>query len=168
MLALLAEKQPPAEATRTAQAVLAAPPESMLSVFGACTGPVVIIKDGLKINGNGSATVTAPNADVVTINGAKRVELNQITVGQGVNGVVVENNAHVGMQGTTINSNMVDGMLLEGNSSASINGVNVVGNGVFGIDVEASSSLIVAGVNNVTGSGVFGVQVRGIKRWNGR
>ena len=72
------------------QAVLAAQPESLISVIGTCTGAVTIIKDGLKIDGGGAAIITAPNADVVTVVGAKRTELNNITVTGGINGVVVE------------------------------------------------------------------------------
>jgi len=141
------------------QAVVAAPPESILSIFGTCIGAVTIIKDGLKLDGNGSAVVTAPNADVITIVGAKRIELNHLTVTGGINGVVAENNTHVSMQGTSISGNVVTGLLLEGNSSATINGASVSNNGVFGIDVEASSSLIATGASSVVGSGVFGVQV---------
>ena len=141
------------------QAVIAAQPESLISVIGTCTGAVTIIKDGLKLDGGGSAVITASNADVVTIVGAKRVELNHITVTGGINGVVVENNGHLGMQGTTISNNLATGLLLEANSSASIDGVLVSGNQVFGIDVEASSSLIATHANTVTGTGVFGIQV---------
>src|SRR5579884_2602727 len=75
-----------------ARAVMYAEPNSTLSIFGTCKGAVNIITDGLILNGNGSATVTASNSDVITVNGVQRVQLNNITVTGGANGVVVENN----------------------------------------------------------------------------
>lgn len=143
-----------------ARAVMYAEPNSTLIVIGTCTGAVNITTDGLILSGNGSATVTAPNADVITVNGAQRIQLNSVTVTGGVNGVVMENNGQLSLNGTTITGNAADGMLLESSSSVSLTGgVSVTGNAVFGIDVEASSSLLVTGSNAANGNGVFGIQV---------
>ncbi len=141
-------------------AVKFAPPNSTLSIFGTCKGAVNITKDGLTLEGNKSAVVTASNSDVITVNGAERVAINHLTLSGGVNGMVVENNAQAGLLGTTVTGNAADGVLVLGSSSVTLNGgVSVTGNAVFGIDVEASSALLLTGSNSVTGNGVFGIQV---------
>lgn len=143
-----------------AKAVMYALPNTTFSVYGTCTGTVKIITDGLTINGNGSAVITAPNADVVVVNGAERVSLNKITVTGGVNGVDVENGGSLSMQGTTISGNLADGVSVQTDSTLTLKGgVAVTNNNVFGIDVESSSSLSVTGSNSVSGTGVFGIQV---------
>ena len=73
-----------------ARAVMSADEDTTLSVFGTCTGAVSITTNGLTLDGNGSAVVTAANADVITVNGAQRVAINHITVTGGVNGLLVE------------------------------------------------------------------------------
>jgi hypothetical protein len=143
-----------------AKAVMSADEHTTLSVFGKCTGAVTITTNGLTLDGNGSAVVTAPNANVIAVNGAQRVAINHITVTGGANGVVVENNGRVSLLGTSISGNAVDGMVVEANSSAALNGeVTVTNNAVFGIDVESSSALLLTGANSVGGNGVFGIQV---------
>ena len=69
-----------------AKAVMSADEHTTLSVFGTCTGAVSITTNGLTLDGNGSAIVTAPNANVITVNGAERVAINHITVAGGANG----------------------------------------------------------------------------------
>lgn len=145
--------------TSLQSAVAHAAPGTTITASGACKGPIIITKDGLKIHGINSASITAPNADVVTSNGATSIELNALTITGGLNGVVALNNSQITLQGTTISGNVVTGLQLLGNSSATINQFSSTNNGLFGIDVEATSSLIVTGSNSVQGSGVFGIQV---------
>src|SRR3984893_5499280 len=66
-----------------AKAVMSADEHTTLSVFGTCTGAVSITTKGLTLDGNGSAIVTAPNANVITVNGAERVAINHIKVARG-------------------------------------------------------------------------------------
>lgn len=140
-------------------AVAHAAPGTTITASGACKGPITVGKDGLKLHGINSASITASNADVVTVNGATRAELNGFTITGGNNGVVIENNSQVTLQGTTVTGNVLTGLELLGNSSATINQFSSTNNGLFGIDVEATSSLIVTGTDTVQGSGVFGIQV---------
>jgi hypothetical protein len=143
-----------------AKAVMNADEDTTLNVSGTCSGAVSVTTNGITIDGNGSAVVTASNADVITVNGAQRITLHRITITGGLNGVVAENDASVSLQSTNVTANMVDGMLLEAGSTATLaGGVSVANNGVFGIDAESSSSLLTTGSNSVTGSGVFGIQV---------
>jgi hypothetical protein len=143
-----------------AKAVMNADEDTTLSVFGTCSGAVSVTTNGITIDGNGSAVVTASNADVITVNGAQRVALNRITITGGLNGIVSVNNASVSLQSTSASANMLDGILLEASSTVTLGGgVSVANNGVFGIDVESSSALLSTGSNSVTGSGVFGIQV---------
>lgn len=140
-------------------AVAHADPGTTITASGACKGPITVAKDGLKLHGVNSASIKAANADVVTVNGASRTELNGFTITGGNNGVVVENNSQIALQGTTVTGNSLTGLALLGNSSATINQFSSTNNGLFGIDVEATSSLIVTGTDTVQGSGVFGIQV---------
>lgn len=141
------------------QAIAFADPGTTITATGACKGPITVAKDGQKIHGINSASISASNADVVTVVGASRLELNGFTITGGNNGIVAENNSHISLQGTTVTANALTGLELLGNSSATINQFSSIGNGTFGIDVEASSSLTVTGSNSVQGSGVFGIQV---------
>jgi hypothetical protein len=140
-------------------AIAFAAPGATITAAGACKGPITIAKDGLKIHGVGSASISASGADVVTSNGATGVELNGLTISGGNNGIVAKNNSSISLHAVSVASNSLTGLQLLGNSSATINGVTSSGNGLFGIDVEASSSLIVTGNNTVQGNGVFGIQV---------
>jgi hypothetical protein len=147
------------EGASLAMAVKQAEPETKIKVTGACDGPLTITTDGLNLQAINSASITAPNANVVTVNGATGVVLNGFTISGGNNGVIVENSSSVSFRHTTITGNISTGLQLLGSSSATINQFSSTDNGLFGIDVEASSSLIVAGNNSVQGSGVFGIQV---------
>lgn len=137
-----------------------APPDTTIKVIGACTGPVVITRDGIKIDGGGTASVTSPKGDGFIVNGASRVALNRITINQATgNGVTVENGAQVSLLNTTISGSLGIGMQVTNRSSATLQGATVSGNAVFGIDVESSSSLLFTGSNTVTGNGIFGIQI---------
>lgn len=140
-------------------AVKHAEPGTTIKVTGACKGPITISTDGLNLQALDSASITAPNANVVTVNGAERVTLSGFTISGGNNGIVAQNNSSITMPGTTVTGNAFIGLQLLGNSSATINQFSSANNGLFGIDVEASSSLVVVGSNTVQGSGVFGIQV---------
>jgi hypothetical protein len=140
-------------------AVKFADPGTTIKVSGACKGPITIATDGLNLQGFNSASISASNADVVTLNGATGVVLSGFTISGGNNGVVVQNNSSISLQGTTVTGNVLTGLVLLGNSSVTLNQFASTNNGLFGIDVEASSSLIVTGSNSVQGSGVFGVQI---------
>ena len=140
-------------------AVKHAEPDTAIKVTGACNGPITITTDGLNLQAVNSASISAANANVVTVNGATGVALNGFTISGGNNGVIVQNNSSVSFRGTTITGNASTGLQLLGNSSVAINQFSSTNNGLFGIDVEASSSLIVTGNNSVQGSGVFGIQV---------
>jgi hypothetical protein len=140
-------------------AVAGADPGTTLKVVGACKGPITITTDGLNLQGGNSASISAANTNVVTVNGATGITLNGFTIGGGNNGVIVENNSSVSLQSTTISGDALIGLQLLGNSSATIHQFSSTNNGLFGIDVEASSSLIVVGSNTVQGSGVFGIQI---------
>lgn len=141
------------------QAINFAAPGLTIVVTGACLGPITVTKDGLQIHGTNSATITASKADVVTVKGATAVELNGFTISGGNNGVVVENNSSVSLQGTTVTGNTLSGLVLLGASSATINQVVSSSNGLFGIDVEASSALVATGNSTVQNNAVFGIQV---------
>lgn len=131
---------------------------STITATGPCKGPIKFSK-ALKIHAINTASISASNADVVTVKGAPNVELNGFTISGGNNGVVVQNGAQISLLGTTITGNALTGLEVVGNSSATINQFSSTNNGLFGIDVEATSSLIVSGSNTVQGSGVFGIQV---------
>ena len=142
------------------KAVAFAPPDTTIKVSGSCTGPVVIIREGIKIDGGGTASVSSLNGDGFTVNGATRVALNRIKVTQATgNGVTVENGAQVSLLNTTISGALGTGLEVTNHSSATLQGATVSGNAVFGIDVETSSSLLFTGQNSVTGNGIFGIQI---------
>src|SRR5579864_8731226 len=81
-------------------AVADAIPGTTITATGSCQGPITIVNDGLKIQGTNSASISATNADVVTVNGAKRTQLNGFTIKGGNNGIVVQNESQVSVSGT--------------------------------------------------------------------
>ena len=141
------------------QAVSKAPPNQVLIVKGACTGPVTIIADGLTLIASGPASVNGQGQDVITVNGAQRVTLNGLTITGGNNGVVITNTGQATLQNDTVTANGVSGILVESNSSATAFGGTTTGNGFNGIDLEATSSLLVIGSYSSSGNGVFGINV---------
>jgi len=127
------------------KAVAFAPPDTTIKVSGSCTGPVVIIREGIKIDGGGTASVSSLNGDGFTVNGATRVALNRIKVTQATgNGVTVENGAQVSLLNTTISGALGTGLEVTNHSSATLQGATVSGNAVFGIDVKVPGMLYAA------------------------
>jgi nitrous oxidase accessory protein NosD len=79
-------------------AVFSASPNSTLKLQGACTGPVIITTNGLKLDGGGLASVTGNGKDVITVNGAQQVLLDGLVITGGGNGIVAQNEAQVTLQ----------------------------------------------------------------------
>ena len=142
-----------------AAAVAIAIPNTLINIKGACTGPVTIGTDGLQLNAVGTASIHGGGKDAVTIVGAKRVTLTNLSITGGGNGVVAENGAQVQLQGDTVSGNKQSGIVDEAGSSVTVAGGSSGSNAVHGIDVEATSALVVTGSYSITGNGVFGINV---------
>jgi hypothetical protein len=142
-------------------AVNVARPGDTLLLRGACSGPVNITTDGLKLLGSGTASITG-GSNVVTVTGAQQILFSGVTISGGTtNGLVGQAGAQITLQNVTVSSNGVMGIQLLANSAAVVTGGAVSGNVVNGIDVEATSSLTVTGSYSVSGNQVFGMNING-------
>lgn len=135
-------------------AISSALPNSTLIVRGNCPRPVTIKTDGLRLLGNGTASITSDTGgDVVAVVGAQRVELNGLAIAGGTNGVLATNVAQVKLVNDGVRANVV-GVEVQSNSSVVISGGDESGNSVSGIDVESTSSVTITGSHSLNGNGV--------------
>ncbi|MDE3198714.1 MAG: hypothetical protein KGN84_20370 [Acidobacteriota bacterium] len=132
-----------------------------LMFTGVCRENVSISTSGIVLIGQNGATIAPPKqtADALTVSGAQRVTLQNITVQNGINGLHLTGGASVTLQNITAQSNAVDGMLVEGSSSAYIAGSSAVNNGLDGLDVENTSSAIFNGNFLAQSNLVFGINL---------
>ncbi|HEY1987479.1 MAG TPA: right-handed parallel beta-helix repeat-containing protein [Terracidiphilus sp.] len=134
-------------------------PNTLINIKGTCTGAVSISASGVELNGVNAAVINGSGKDAVTITGAQRVTLANLSVTGGANGVVAQNGAQVTLQNDAVAHNAASGIVALANSSMAVSGGGSQGNAVHGLDIEASSSLVVTGSYVISGNGVFGINV---------
>ncbi len=155
-------------------AIATAIPGSTIAVTGTCYGPLHITTSDLTLLGDGSAVIEKPHyipfpLDVVTIDGATRVQMSGFTIRNGLNGVKGEANASFTLDSVAITDNILGlsavssdvnlrdvtitssfpgsamGVVLENTSSATFSGtVDISNMAAFGINVQGSSALTVS------------------------
>ena len=128
---------------------------------GVCAGPVVIRKDGLTLQGVGTAVIEGGSQAAVTITGVHGVALANLEVRKGLNGIVGANGAHLSLTDVNVHDNTVFGISLQTASSAVLTNVTTTKNGVHGLDVQTGSAATVTKSFTTVNNRVFGINVNG-------
>ena len=93
-----------------------------LRITGTCKETVTITTDDLTLEGDNQTVLDGhgTNRDVLTIDGARRVAIKQMTVQHGANGIHITRGATVTIDGVTVQDNADDGMEVGHNATATI------------------------------------------------
>ena len=132
-----------------------------ISFTGICLEPITIRTDGLTVKGIGSAVIDGQGKQVVTIDGALRITLENIEIRNGTNGIVVQNGGHASLSDVTAHDNALSGLSLQTKSSVVLEAVTVRNNLLHGLDMQTGSAATVTGVFAATNNRVFGMNVNG-------
>jgi hypothetical protein len=141
-----------------------------IKISGTCSELVTISKDGLTLDGQGTAILdggggfTVPAAvgfseGVITINGARGVVIKGLTVQNGPDGISGNLGANFTVQNVTARRNADDGIQVNQNSSATLIDCTAEDNGDDGINVFASSSATFHGTIVSIGNGDDGINI---------
>jgi Right handed beta helix region len=149
------------------KALQKAEPGDTIRVAGTCNERVVITTDRLTLDGQGRAILNggggAPTQldGVVTIDGAKGVTLQGLTIqngpGEGILGI---RGAAFAVRNTTAQNNASTGIAVGGSSSAELTECAMRRNG-SGLDVYTGSTAILKGAITITDNMTDGVDVNG-------
>ena len=144
-------------------AVAQAAPGDTIRLTGRCKETVVITTDDLTLTSTSGAIIDGQGADqaVLTIDGARRITLQGLTVQHGLRGVHARQGASVSLTGVTATKNTGQGLRIDDNTTARLTDCTAVHNGASGILVRDSSSAHFQGTitsqdNGGNGIGVFG------------
>jgi len=123
-------------------AVDAAKPGDIINVTGTCNEALNVKTDDLTLDGLGSAIIdgTALDQVVITITGAVRVVIRNLTVQNGSDGILATRQAHVTLAELVAQGNSQRGIRIDSNSTAALKNCMVQGSGMEGIIVRRSSN----------------------------
>ena len=125
-----------------ADAMSQAQPGDTIAITGTCNETVMVDKDGITLNGGGTAIIDGGGADapVIAVYGQQNVVIRGLTVQKGQQGVLADRGAAVWLEDVTAQNNG-SGIAIRGNSSATFAGTIMSnGNNLFdGIEVRQSS-----------------------------
>ncbi len=138
-------------------ALQTAPSESTILITGTCQEAVTVTTDGLTIEGQNPTTaiINGQGGDeaAMTINGARRLTIKNLTVENGHDGIHVTAGASITLNHVTVRNNIDDGLDIENNSTANLINVSALNNGDNGIGIYRNSSATLCGTimsnNNV-------------------
>jgi hypothetical protein len=142
-------------------ALASAQPGDTIQVQGVCKEAVSVQIDGVTLDGLGTATVdgTGSNQAAITIMGAVRVAIQNLTVQNGLHGIRALREADVGLSGIVARNNTQTGISIAANSSAGLKNCTVETSGTDGIAVGSSSVLfdgtITSRNNGGNGIGIY-------------
>jgi hypothetical protein len=106
----------------------------------------------------GDVIVDGGGQDVITIDGARGIIIEGLSIQNGAMGIYVKFGATVAINSTILNDNTRWGIYIGDNSTAQINGLTVMRSGMDGIRLHASSSADITGTiisNNNSRAGIL-------------
>ena len=115
------------------QALQRANPGDTLQITGTCQESLVITTDDLTLDGQGTTTIDGGGTTVMTIDGARRVAIQGLTVRKGVRGILAQGGATITMQSVTAEDNTLSGISVIEKAVAQITDCTAQRNGVDGI-----------------------------------
>jgi hypothetical protein len=142
-------------------ALAQAVPGDTIRLSGQCKETVLITTDDLTLTSTSGATIDGQGADqaVLTIDGARRITLQGLTVQHGLRGVHARRGASVSLTGVTATKNTEQGLRIDENSTASLTDCTAAHNDGSGIWVRDSSSVRFQGTLSTQNNGGNGLSV---------
>lgn len=142
-------------------AISAAAPGATLLVSGNCMESIIIDKDNLTIDGQGTAMISAaPDQDGISISSQRGIRLLNLSINGGKSGLSITNNAEVNIQGVNIQGSEIFGLHMANNALLRSSGIKVLGAKRNGINVQAGCILEVTGDFIVNRVGTFGLNLQ--------
>lgn len=151
---LLVSVQAPAQAltrsvdcsSETVASVMSdAQPGDTIMITGTCAENVVVDRDGITLDGSGSAVIDASTATAaaITVIGHRNVTIKGLTVQDGLHGIRLAGGASAVLEGTIVaTENTRHGVLVEQNSHVSVRGtLEANSNDGHGVGVSLGSSI---------------------------
>ena len=125
------------------KALQQAKPGDIIRVTGTCKEAITIVTDDVVLEGHDNAVIDAQGATqgALTIDGARRVTIKQVTVQGGSDGVYAKRGATVRLEGVTAQENSDDGIEIGMNSTATITDCMVVRNQDDGVEVDNNATV---------------------------
>ena len=141
-------------------------------IGGMCQEPVVVTKDGITLDGGGSAVIDGTNGSfaVVLVKGRQNVTIKGLTLQNGLIGLYMDGGAAVELESITAQNNLRasnrsngndgSGVVVSGGSTARFRGGRISGNqGRAGLTVTSGSTVVATGLtvenNALQGIGVY-------------
>jgi parallel beta-helix repeat protein len=130
-----------------------------IKISGTCSEPVTIFKDGLTLDGQGTAIIDGGGGfaqqnvlqGVITIAGARNVTIKNLTIQNGPDGVLAGRGATVVLDHVAAQDNADDGIQVEETSTAELINCTALRNGGRGVAVDDSHVTI--SNSTITGNG---------------
>ena len=134
-------------------ALSGAQPGDTIMISGTCEETLVVDKDGITLDGRGSAIIDGKNEDaaVVKIRGQQNVTIKGLTVQNGFNGIKIVESAAAWLEDVTVQNSRYNaghdsgiGIVVSGSASVVLTGsITASGNDVMGVGASNSSSVFV-------------------------
>ena len=122
-----------------------AQPGDTIAITGTCNETVMVDKDGITLNGGGTAIIDGGGADapVIAVYGHQNVVIRGLTVQNGWRGVMADRGAAVWLEDVTARNNR-SGISIHGNSSATFTGTIMSSDNDIDTGIEVRQSSIAA------------------------
>ena len=145
-----------------AEAMVQAQPGDTIMITGTCNETVMLNKDGITLDGGGTAIIDGGGADVpvIAVYGHQNVVIRGLTVQNGQQGVLAHRGAAVWLEDVTAQDNGA-GIMIHGNSSATFAGAIMANdnNTERGIDLAQSSIWAEDVVLHANGNALTGIAI---------
>ena len=101
-----------------------AAPGDIIQIAGTCNENVLIIKDGITLDGQGTTIINSgsPTQPTILVDGAQRVTLQGLTAQSGERGIVIRRTAAAILVNVTATGNAKEGIQVSGNATALFQG----------------------------------------------
>jgi hypothetical protein len=115
------------------QSLQRANPGDTIQITGTCQESLVITTDDLTLDGQGTTTIDGGGTTVMTIDGARRVVIQGLTVRHGVEGILAQAVATITVQSVTAEDNTLNGLSVSDKAVAQVTDCTAQRNGADGI-----------------------------------
>jgi hypothetical protein len=141
-----------ADSNALTQALQSAAPKATFLVSGTCRESATVTTDDIVIDGQHQTILDGAGSGeaVLTIDAARRITIQNLTVRGGTDGVVARRGATVIMRQVTATDNTDDGIQLETNAVAQLTDCTLQRNGDYGLEVAQNSTVNLCGTTQAT------------------
>jgi len=136
--------------------------DDTIIVTGVCDSAITITQNGLSIVGDNAVLSVSGNDDAISVLGAQRVSLSNLTIRQGSRGVVLDNGASVAVDNITIELSGSTAIELSGGSHLALSDVWIKNSGLHGINLSMGSGISVVSNLTIESVGAFGVNAESL------